>query len=221
MHLRNHLYRRIGEEDRLKSQRSTVEESQVSLEELGRRGKKLWVENHDISLREYVWKTRSVEEQLRQSKAITQRRGVACIVRGGGRGIGRGVGKRGTIERKERRQPPPLSLSPFRRGGKIRRVRRQPSRFLGHPSLPYPIYTYPYGVPVPVLEYGNSQNVLPFGNMLHGCTSIVPYHPRVRPSLVHEGQNFRQTVYRRRTSPETSILTLGIRRDSAHSQPKF
>ena len=131
-------------------------------------------------------------------------------------------------DRKKGKKAAPLRSEEGRFEGCVgrRNPRGSSATLLPYPTLPYQAIPYHAIPPTPTGSVPCSSTEIrkmssSFGNMLHGCTSIVLNHPRVRPSLVHDGQNFRQPVYRRRRSPETSILTLGIRRDSAHSQPKF
>lgn len=60
-----------------------------------------------------------------------------------------------------------------------------------------------------------------FGNTLHDCESIVRSHPRFGLTRERCDETFTVPPRRKQGSPETSILTLGIRRDPAHPWVKF
>lgn len=61
----------------------------------------------------------------------------------------------------------------------------------------------------------------PFGNTLRDCESIVRSHPRSGLTWSYCDETSTVPPKEARGSPETSILTLGIRRDPAHLWAKF
>lgn len=61
----------------------------------------------------------------------------------------------------------------------------------------------------------------PFGNTLRDCESIVRNHPRSGLTWSYCDETSAVPAEGSRGSPETSILTLGIRRDPAHPWAKF